>query len=127
MERDERGNTHVNWLAYEVNVLLAVRERLRSKELWIEDADRHRNPDKDMPRDFAEARDAYYEALTLPREAESFVGRLRDELGAALSGRDCGLRRSEYVRILKKAGLWISLSPLQRKWSRRTCLPSRPA
>ena len=31
LDRDERGNTRVNRLAYEVCVLLAVRERLRSK------------------------------------------------------------------------------------------------
>ncbi len=112
LERDERGNTRVNRLAYKVCVLLAVRERLRSKELWVEGGDRYRNPDEDLPRDFAEGRDAYYEALKLPREADLFVNRLKAELADALAGFDCGLGKSEYVRILKKDGGWISLSPL---------------
>lgn len=34
MEQDERENPRINRHAYEMCVLLAVRERLRSKELW---------------------------------------------------------------------------------------------
>jgi hypothetical protein len=112
IEKDERGTPRINRLAYEVCVLLAVRERLRSKELWVSGANRYRNPDEDLPKDFSRDRATYYAALKLPCEATSFVGQLKQELGDALARLNRGIRSNEHVRILKKDGGWISLSPL---------------
>jgi hypothetical protein len=55
LEQSETGE-RINRLAYEVCVLLALRERLRSKEVWVEGANRYRNPDKDLPIDFERER-----------------------------------------------------------------------
>jgi len=63
---------------YEICVLLALREKLRRKEIWVVGADRFRNPDDDLPADFAERREACYAALDQPRDAEAFIARLRD-------------------------------------------------
>lgn len=46
-------------------MLTQLRERIRAKEIWIEGADRYRNPDDDLPKDFSERRDAYYADLGL--------------------------------------------------------------
>lgn len=46
LEESETGE-RVNRLSYEVCVLLALRERLRSKEVWVEGANRYRNPDEE--------------------------------------------------------------------------------
>ena len=51
---------------YEICVLQALREKLRCKEIWIEGADRYRNPEEDLPKDFENRREEYYEALKLP-------------------------------------------------------------
>jgi hypothetical protein len=40
------------------------------------------------------------------------VGQLKQELGDALARLNRGIRSNEHVRILKKDGGWISLSPL---------------
>ena len=63
LERDEEGKERVNRIAYGVCVLLALRERLRSKEIWIEGANHYRNPDEDLPGDFDKERSTYYAAL----------------------------------------------------------------
>ncbi|WP_457812177.1 DUF4158 domain-containing protein [Sinorhizobium meliloti] len=50
----------VNRISYELCVLTQLRDRIRSKEIWVVGADRYRNPDDDLPRDFEIRRDAYY-------------------------------------------------------------------
>ena len=49
LERDERGVERVNRIAYEVCVLLALRERLRSKEVWLQSANRYPTRMKTCP------------------------------------------------------------------------------
>lgn len=103
-----------------------MRERLRSKELWVEGADRYRNPDEDLPRDFAKGRDAYYKALKLPREADLFVDRLRDELGAALAGSTAAWGEVSTSAFSRRMAAGSTCPRSRRRPSRRTCLSSRP-
>jgi hypothetical protein len=42
------GSQRVNRINYEICVLQSLRERLRSKEVWVAGA-RYRNPDNDLP------------------------------------------------------------------------------
>ncbi len=111
-ERDAQGGTRINRLAYEMCVLLAVRERLRSKELWVSGADRYRNPNEDLPADFARERETYYTALNLSRDAQTFIDQLKQEMEEELTRLNDGMESNEHVRILTKDGGWISLSPL---------------
>ncbi|MBV8576748.1 MAG: DUF4158 domain-containing protein, partial [Acetobacteraceae bacterium] len=67
------GGQRVNRINYEICVLQALRERLRCKEIWVAGADRFRNPDEDLPADFAERRAACYERLSLPTQPRDFV------------------------------------------------------
>ena len=41
--------------------------------MWVAGADRYRNPDDDVPADFAARRDEHYAALDLPRDAGAFI------------------------------------------------------
>jgi hypothetical protein len=66
VEKDEDGRTRVNRINYEVSVLHTLRNRLRSRQIWVKGADRYRNPDTDTPADFVEQRPAYYQALNQP-------------------------------------------------------------
>lgn len=45
-------NGRVNRISYELCVLTQLRECIRSKEIWVVGADRYRNPDDDLPKDF---------------------------------------------------------------------------
>jgi hypothetical protein len=85
LERDEDGAERVNRLTYEVCVLLALRKRLRSKEIWVVGADRYRNPDQDLPADFEQERTLYYSALKLPSTANTFLDGVKQGMRDALA------------------------------------------
>jgi hypothetical protein len=112
LERDEGGVERVNRIAYEVCVLLELREHLRSKEVWLQGANRYRNPDEDLPGDFEQERSTYYSALKLPSEAETFIESVKREMHDALNAFHDGLSTNEFVSIEDKNGGRICLSPL---------------
>ena len=97
---------------YEICVLQTLRERLRCKEIWVAGADRFRNPDEDLPADFADRRAACYERLGLPMQASDFVEGLRVELADALSALDHGMPRNPGVRLDPRRRHPIIVSPL---------------
>ena len=82
------GSQRVNRINYEICVLQSLRERLRSKEVWVAGADRYRNPDDDLPTDFAQRRVACYARLGLPLDAPTFIAQLQAEMSAALEQMD---------------------------------------
>ena len=93
------GGQRVNRINYEICVLQILRERLRCKEVWVVGAGRFRNPDADLPADFAERRAACYERLGLPTEARAFTDALRAEMTEALGQLDRGMPRNPGVRL----------------------------
>lgn len=113
VDRDPEGRVRVNRITYEICALEALREQLRCKEIWVAGANRYRNPDEDLPADFEAQRAAHYQALDLPLEADVFVAGLQVEMRAALARLDAGLPRNPDVRIGRKAGGWITLTPLK--------------
>lgn len=113
LEADALGDVRVNRINYELCVLQTLREKLRCKEVWVEGADRYRNPEEDLPSDFEIERDQYYEALRLPLDADSFIAGLRREMQAALQTLDQGLPKNPHLRVLPKGKGWIALSPLE--------------
>ena len=112
METDAQGRQRVNRLTYEMCVLQALRDQLRCKEIWVVGADRYRNPDDDVPQDFAVQRPTYYAALKLPSRAEDFIQQVQQEMRDELAALDRTLFRNGDVEILPKAKGWIKLSPL---------------
>jgi len=112
MAQDSVGRNRVNRITYEIAVLEALRERLRCKEIWVVGANRYRDPDEDLPADFDENREAYYQALHLPLNADRFITDLQAERREALSTFDAGLQKNPHVRIGPKGGGWITLTPL---------------
>jgi Domain of unknown function (DUF4158) len=66
LDTDAQGRPRINRITYEMCVLQALRDQLRCKEIWVVGADRYRNPDDDVPQDFAVQRLTYYAALKLP-------------------------------------------------------------
>jgi TnpA family transposase len=93
------GVVRINRITYELCVLQAVREQLRCREIWIEGANRFRNPDDDLPHDFDAGRSGYYAALRLPTEVETFITQEQAALRKALSTLNDGLPHNPRVSI----------------------------
>jgi len=115
IEKSSRGKTkRVNRIYYEMCVLQTLREQLRCKEIWVEGAGRYRNPDQDVPADFAQARLQYYQALNQPLAVEDFITNLQKKMQTALSKLDEGMPTNPDVKLITKKGSgWINLTPLE--------------
>jgi len=115
VEKSKRGKgKRVNRIYYEMCVLQTLREQLRCKEIWVEGAGRYRNPDQDVPADFATTRQEYYQALNQPLAVEDFITKIQKRMQTALTTFDEALPINPHVRLItKKGGGWINLSPLQ--------------
>ena len=115
LEQDAKGRARINRTAYEICALQALREQLRCKKVWVEDADRYREPDQDLPADFDARRDEHYAVLGLPHDARTFIEAVRTEITGALTALDRGMATNPYVRILKRGGDRIAVTPLERQ------------
>lgn len=110
---DGGGRERVERVGYEVCVLRSLREGLRRREVWVAGADRYRNPDEDLPQDFEERREEYYEELGQPLQAERFVSVLKETMEAAIGALDENVPTNPSVRISEYGGGRILLSPLK--------------
>ncbi len=111
-QQDNKGRRRIRRVRYELCVLQSLRDKLRCKEIWIEHADHYRNPDKDVPADFSDNRDEYYDALNLPQNAEEFVKALKQEMRDSLQRLNDSLPINPKVEILTRKGGWIRVTPL---------------
>ena len=100
VEPDAKGHARIQRINYEIHVLQALRERLRRKEIWVPGAQRYRNPEEDLPSDFPEARDMYYQALEQPVDPDPFMTRLQHQMHQALQTLDTGMPQNPGVKIL---------------------------
>lgn len=112
IETAKNGERRVNRINYEICVLQSLREALRSKEIWVEGADRFRNPDEDLPADFRENRDSYYSALNLTDDPTPFVASLKKAMCDGLAQLNAGMQSNEGVRILQRGPHRLCVSPL---------------
>jgi TnpA family transposase len=111
---DERGR--VERIPYELCVLVALRDAIRRREVWVEGADRWRDPDRDLPADFEASRESHYAALRRPLDPEEFVSDLRGRLAGALAALDdaLGSGTSGGVAVTTRRGEpWISVPRLE--------------
>ena len=116
-EKDSMGETRVNRLTYELSVLQTLRDRVRSKEIWVSGAAQFRNPEDDLPRDFDQHRATYYTDLNLPLSADEFVASLKTQLTTALTSfeRFMAKKPSDVAIGTKRGKGWITLSPLPKQ------------
>lgn len=112
IEEDQHGIERINRINYEICVLQTLRERLQCKEIWVVGAQRFRNPDDDLPADFARKRQTYYEALGLPLDVESFIAGLQQLMREALTALDQSLPQNPSVKLRPHGKNRIGLTPL---------------
>jgi TnpA family transposase len=111
IEQDKDGDDRINRINYEIEVLQALRERLRSKEIWVVGACRYRNPDEDLPSDFSSNSDAYYEALNLPKNPEDLIEKLKTDLEKALKHTNKEMPKNLLVKITPTGKNRIRITP----------------
>ena len=112
-ETDRKGITKINRIAYELCVLHELKERLKCKEVWVEGADRYRNPDEDLPSDFEEKREHYYKLISQPMNPDIFISEVQNRLAAALQSLDENIPHNTNVTIRNKKKKAIKLTPLK--------------
>jgi len=113
VETGPGGRPRINRLNYEICVLQSLRERLRTKEIWIEGARRYRDPDQDLPQDFDDKKEHYFQELGQPVDADHFTQRIKNDLRAALDAFDRTLPSNKDVALRSRGGKTrISLKPL---------------
>lgn len=80
----------INRFYYELAVCDILQEKLDCKAIWVKGAYRYRNPDDDLPQDFDENKDYYFNLLQLPTAADTYINdikqRMRDGLDALHRG-----------------------------------------
>lgn len=113
LETGPDGEVRVNRINYEIAVLEALRKQVRCKEVWVVGADRYRNPDEDLPKDFEERRAVYYESLSLPHSPQTFIGTIKNELRKSLASLNKTMPGNALVKISALAGGRIAVSPLE--------------
>ena len=112
IEEDKDGKARINRINYEICVLQSLRERLQCKEIWVVGAERYRNPDDDLPADFADRREAYYEALGQPADVELFMAGIQKAMTDALTRLNQGLPKNPRVTLRPTGKNRIGLTPL---------------
>ncbi|MGS0741780.1 Tn3 family transposase [Glaciimonas sp. GG7] len=113
VEQGDDGKPRINRINYEIGVLQALRERLRNKEIWVVGAHRYRNPDKDLPNDFDANRIAYYDALTLPQDCDTFIAKIKQAMVDGLKTLNQGMPKNPSVKLRDQGKNRIALSPLE--------------
>lgn len=112
---DSQGR--IERIPYELCVLIALREALRRREMWVEGAGRWRDPEEDLPENFEDNRDVHYAALGKPLDATEFVDDLKRRHGAALEKLNTAMAKGTTggVKIKTKNGQpWISVPQLEK-------------
>jgi hypothetical protein len=111
--RGEAATSRVQRSVYELCLFTALRERLRCKEIWVEGADKWRNPNADLPADFETRRLEHYRALAKPLDPAEFIEPLQAQMREELLALQQALPSCDWLRITDKRGGQITLSPLE--------------
>ena len=113
METGPEGTVRINRINYEICVLQTLRDKLRTKEIWIEGGKRYCDPDQDLPADFDERKAYYFDLIGQPTDADQFIRSLRDDLRCALKDFDKGFAANKDVKFKSRGGKTrISVRPL---------------
>ena len=111
---DDKGK--VERIPYELCVLVALRDAVRRREIYVEGALRWRNPEDNLPGDFEATRTVHYAAIRQPEDPKEFIAGLKqrmtdglDRLSAALADGSAG-----GVNVTTRKGdPWITIPKLE--------------
>lgn len=109
---DTRGRRRVVRMAYEVATFQALRDALRCKEIWVVGADRWRDPDQDLPADYAVRRVEHYRTLRKPLDPSEFIDELREQMHGELRALNDAVPQLEWLEISERRSGAIRLTAL---------------
>ncbi|MFE1935460.1 Tn3 family transposase [Streptomyces sp. NPDC059474] len=112
---DDKGR--VERIPYELCVLVALRDAIRRREIYVEGGRQWGDPEDDLPGDFEATRTVHYAAIRQPLDAAEFIADLKqrmtnglDRLTAALADGSSG-----GVKVTTRHGEpWISVPKLEK-------------
>lgn len=97
---------------YELAILNLLANYLKCKNIWVKGAAKYYDPDKDLPQDFDDNKNFYYNILGLPQDAEEFTKPLKNEMLSSIRHFNTTILNDEDVNIgIKKGKLHIYLTP----------------
>jgi hypothetical protein len=126
VENEPDSARQVNRVAYEVYVLRELRERLRTKEVWVAGSQRYPNPEEDLPVDFEQKRPEYYSALRLSADAKGFVNQIRQERNTNSNFSTTRFRRTRRYVFSTEPAVGSPYPRSASNRSHRTCALSKP-
>ncbi|MGC9436702.1 hypothetical protein [Streptomyces sp. WG5] len=83
------GKGKAERIPYELCVLVALRDAIRRREIYVEGALRWRNPEDDLPGDFEAARTVHYAAIRQPQDPQAFITSLKQLASFTFGGSTC--------------------------------------
>jgi hypothetical protein len=83
---DDRGR--VERIPYELCVLVALRDAIRRREVYVDGGNRWRKPEDDLPGDFDTTREVYYAAIRQPTDPTAFITGMQERMADTLAGLD---------------------------------------
>ena len=93
----------INWHAFELALFDRLKTELSVKNIWVKQSYRYRNPGEDVPADFDENEDYYFNLLGLPKDAKTFVENRKNQLDDKLKGFNDSIPNNAKV-IIKRRG-----------------------
>lgn len=99
-------------ICYEVYILKKLADKIRCREIWIEGSFKHRNPDEDLPNNFEENKDVYFDDLSLPLDGDVFIEQLKQRHVSALTALNNNIPKNTKVKISAQNGGRIIVTPL---------------
>lgn len=103
IKNDHPTKVNMNWQALELALFEKIEKQLPTKNIWVEDAYRYRNPAEDMPADFDENEDYYFDLLGLPKDADVLIKGLKDRLNDNMSALNKSILTNTKV-VIKNRG-----------------------
>lgn len=102
----------INWHSLELAVFEVIKTQINVKNIWISGSYRYRNPDLDMPPDFDEKEDYYFELLGLWADPKVYIKKLQGRLNEGLQELNDSILSNQKVVIKdrKKQGA-IKITP----------------
>ncbi|WP_221765810.1 Tn3 family transposase [Streptomyces sp. WAC 06783] len=111
---DDKGR--IKHIPYELCVLVALRDAVRRREIYVEGAARCCNPEDDLPGGFEATRGVHYAALRQPLNPRAFIANLKKRITAALDGLSAALAGGSVggVKVTTRKGEpWITVPKLE--------------
>jgi hypothetical protein len=111
---DDKGR--VERIPYELCVLVALRDAVRRREIYVEGTARWCNPEDDLPGDFEATRTVHYAAIRQPLNPRAFIADQKKRMTAALDQLSAALADGSAggVKVTTRKGEpWITVPKLE--------------